>query len=212
MNQSVSGYTLGEEIANSITHGLGVILSVAGLVVLIVFAVEKGSIWHFIGFSIFGASLIILYLASTLYHSIPHTSAKKIFKIIDHSAIFLLIAGTYTPFLLISLRDTLGWCLFGIVWSIAITGIVFKSIFITKFRKISVVVYIIMGWLSIVAIKELYHAIPLIGIILLALGGFFYTMGVIFYTSKKLPYNHAIWHMFVLCGSVCHYFSVLYYL
>ena len=203
-------YTIGEEIANSITHGLGVFLSIAGLIILLILAARQGSVWHIISFSIYGSSLIILYLASTLYHSIPQTSAKKVFKIIDHSAIFLLIAGTYTPFLLISIKGFLGWTLFAVIWGLAVTGIVFKSLFITKFRKASVAVYIFMGWLSVFAIKELYNSIPINGLILLGLGGLFYTVGVIFYVWRKLPYNHTVWHLFVMCGSACHYFSILY--
>ncbi|MFC2135387.1 hemolysin III family protein [Bacteroidota bacterium] len=206
----IARYTLGEEIANSITHGMGVILSVAGLVVLVILAARQGSLVHIISFIIYGSSLIILYLASTLYHSIPQPSAKKIFKIIDHSAIYLLIAGTYTPFLMINLRSLMGWSLFIVIWGLAISGIVFKSVFISKFRKLSVAVYIFMGWLSVIAIKELYISLPLNGIILLALGGLFYTVGVVFYAWRKLPYSHSVWHLFVLCGSACHYFSILY--
>jgi len=203
-------YSLGEEIANSITHGIGALLSMVGLVFLIIPAVRQGNVWHIVGFSVFGISLIILYLASTLYHSIPNPTAKKVFKIIDHSAIFILIAGTYTPFLLINLRSSFGINLLVIIWGMAIAGVVFKSIFITKFRKLSVAVYVVMGWISIIAIKELFQTVPITGMLLLALGGFFYTAGVVFYVWKRLPYNHAVWHLFVLCGSVCHYFAVLY--
>ncbi|MFC2082308.1 hemolysin III family protein [Bacteroidota bacterium] len=206
----IARYTLGEEIANSITHGMGAVLSVVGLVVLLVLASQQGSLVHIISFIIYGSSLIILYLASTLYHSIPQPSAKKIFKIIDHSAIYLLIAGTYTPFLIINMRSVMGWSLFIVIWGLAISGIVFKSVFISKFRKLSVAVYIFMGWLSVIAIKELYISLPLNGIILLALGGLFYTVGVVFYAWRKLPYSHSVWHLFVLCGSACHYFSILY--
>ena len=207
----ISPYSLGEEIANSITHGIGALLSVAGLVFLIILSVQRGSIWHIVSFSIFGLALIFMYLASTLYHSIPSKKAKKIFKIIDHSAIYVLIAGTYTPFLLISLRGTLGWVLFAVIWSLAIAGIIFKSFFIGKYSKASVAVYVLMGWLCIFAGKELFNALPLNGLLLLALGGLFYTFGVIFYAWKKLPYGHSIWHLFVLCGSVAHYFSIILY-
>lgn len=206
----ITPYSLGEEIANSITHGIGALLSMVGLAFLIIPAVRQGNVWHIVGFSVFGISLIILYLASTLYHSIANPTAKKVFKIIDHSAIFILIAGTYTPFLLINLRDSLGWGLFLVIWAMAIAGVVFKSIFIAKFRKLSVAVYVVMGWISILVVKELFQTVPITGMILLALGGFFYTTGVIFYVWKRLPYNHAVWHLFVLCGSVCHYFAVLY--
>ena len=205
-------YPVKEEIANSITHGIGTALSIAGLVILVVFAATQGDVWHIVSFSIYGSTLILLYLASTLYHSFPQPRVKRIFKIIDHSSIFLLIAGTYTPFMLTSLRGIWGWSLFGVVWGLAITGIVFKSIFISRFKKVSILVYILMGWLCILVVRQMILHIPYLGLLWLLAGGLFYTLGVIFYAWKNLPYHHAVWHLFVLGGSICHYFSILFYL
>jgi hemolysin III len=204
--------TLGEEIANSITHGIGAGLSAVGLIVLVVLATSYGDVWRIVSFSIYGATLIILYLASTLYHSFRNKRVKKIFKILDHSTIFLLIAGTYTPFLLISLRGVWGWILFGVIWGLSVSGIVFKALFIDRFRKLSVLIYILMGWLCVVAIKQMVVRIPLGGLIGLTAGGVLYTTGVIFYAWRKLKFSHAIWHLFVLGGSICHYFSIFFYL
>jgi hemolysin III len=204
--------TPGEEIANSITHGIGAGLSAVGLIVLVVLATSYGDVWRIVSFSIYGATLIILYLASTLYHSFRNKRVKKIFKILDHSTIFLLIAGTYTPFLLISLRGVWGWILFGVIWGLAVSGIVFKALFINRFRKLSVLIYILMGWLCVVAIKQMVVRIPLGGLIGLTAGGVLYTTGVIFYAWRKLKFSHAIWHLFVLGGSICHYFSIFFYL
>jgi hemolysin III len=204
--------TPGEEIANSITHGIGAGLSAVGLIVLVVLATSYGDVWRIVSFSIYGATLIILYLASTLYHSFRNKRVKKIFKILDHSTIFLLIAGTYTPFLLISLRGVWGWILFGVIWGLAVSGIVFKALFINRFRKLSVLIYILMGWLCVVAIKQMVVRIPLGGLIGLTAGGVLYTTGVIFYAWRKLKFSHAIWHLFVLSGSICHYFSIFFYL
>ncbi len=211
-NRELEGhrYSLGEEIANSITHGIGVLLSIVGLIVLIVFAIHHGNMWNIVSFSVFGSTLIILYLASTLYHGIPNPSAKRFLKILDHSAIFLLIAGTYTPFLLGSLRGAWGWSLFGIIWGLAIAGIAFKFVFIHKYQKISVGIYVFMGWLVVIAFKQILTHVPSVSLTFMIAGGLSYTIGVIFYASRKLPYNHAIWHLFVLSGSIFHFFSVLY--
>jgi hemolysin III len=203
-------YTLGEEIANSISHGIGTLLSIAGLVVMVVLAVTYGDAWHVVSFSIFGASLILLYLASTLYHSLPMPRVKQILQRIDHSAIFVLIAGTYTPFMLVTLRGAMGWSIFGIVWGLALAGILLKIFFsISKYEKISVGLYVFMGWLCVVAAKQFLANVPQISLILLVFGGLSYTIGVIFYVWDRLPYNHAVWHLFVLGGSIFHYFSVL---
>ena len=209
-NKQSHHQTVGEEIANSITHGIGTLLSIAGLVILIVFAALYGNAWHVVSFSIFGSTLIILYLASTLYHSFPKLSAKNILKRLDHSAIFILIAGSYTPFMLTNIRGAWGWSLFGVIWALAITGVVFKSIFIFRFQKLSVLIYIFMGWLCLVAFKEIVIHVPPFSLLLLIIGGVSYTIGTIFYAWRKLPYNHTVWHIFVLCGSLFHYFSVLY--
>ena len=202
-------YTLGEEIANSITHGFGALLSAAGVAILIAAAAVNGNSWHIVSFSIFGATLILLYLTSTLYHSFTHPTAKKVLKVIDHSAIYLLIAGSYTPFLLVSLRGWWGWTLFGIIWTCAIAGIVLKGVCIGRFHKTSVAIYLTMGWFCIVALKQLLIHVPYLSILLLILGGVSYTVGIIFYAWRKMPYNHAVWHLFVLTGSTLHYLSVL---
>ncbi|GAB4451517.1 MAG: hemolysin III family protein [Anaerolineae bacterium] len=205
-------YSLGEEIAHSVTHGIGAALSIAGMTVLLVLSVLFGSVAHIVSFSIYGASLIILYLASTLYHSFQHPRVKRVFKIIDHAAIFLLIAGTYTPFLLVGIPGAWGWTLLVVVWTIALLGISFKALFIGRYEFLSVMAYIGMGWLAVVAAHELFARIPVGGLIWLTVGGIIYTLGVIFYALWKIPYTHAIWHLFVLAGSVCHYFAVLLYL
>jgi hemolysin III len=203
--------TVGEEIASSITHGIGAALSVAGLVFLVILATMCGDVWRIASFSIYGGTLIILYLASTLYHSFRNQKVKKIFRVIDHSSIFLLIAGTYTPFLLVSLRGVLGWYLFGIIWALAGMGIVFKTLFIGRYGRISVFIYVMMGWLCVVAIRQMLANIPSGGIIGLTVGGVLYTAGIVFYAWPKLKYSHAIWHLFVLGGSICHYFSIFLY-
>ncbi|MCA9935217.1 MAG: hemolysin III family protein [Ardenticatenaceae bacterium] len=201
-------YTLGEEIANGVTHGIGAMLSIAGLVVLVVTAVLYGTTWHIVSFSIYGTSLIILYMASTLYHSIQIPKARPILRIIDHSSIYLLIAGTYTPFLLTALRGPWGWTLFGIVWGIALLGIIFKIFFINKLEVLSTLAYVGMGWLCVIAFKQMLATVPPPGVTWLVAGGVVYTIGVLFYAIKKIPYNHAIWHLFVLGGSICHFFAV----
>ncbi len=205
------GYTMGEEIANSVTHGIGAALSVAGLTLLVVLAAIYGDVWRVVSFSIYGSSLILLYLASTLYHSIQHHKVKRILRIFDHAAIYLLIAGTYTPFTLVSMRGPWGWSLFGVVWGLALMGVAFKTLFIGRYEKIATAAYVLMGWLVIVAFKQMMLTIPPGGIVWLVLGGVAYTLGVIFYAWDKLPYNHAIWHLFVLAGSICHFFAILFY-
>lgn len=204
--------SLGEEIASSITHGLGTGLSVAGLTVLVVLAALYGDVWQIVAFSIYGSTLIVLYLASTLYHSFQNPRAKRVFRVIDHAAIFLLIAGTYTPFLLISMRGVWGWTLLGIVWGLALLGVGFKIFFKHRFPVGSTLAYVLMGWLGVIAWKEAVAHIPAGGLVWLGLGGVAYTVGVIFYAWKRLPYNHAVWHVFVLAGSICHYLAVLLYL
>jgi hemolysin III len=209
-NHNLHRPTVGEEIVNSITHGIGVVLSIAGLVILIVWAARSGSGWQMVSFSIFGGTLIILYLASTLYHGLPMPRVKQAFKIMDHSAIFLLIAGTYTPFLLVNLRGPWGWSLLGIIWSLAIMGILMKIFYISKFRKISMALYVFMGWLAVVAFQEIFIHVPLLSLILLLFGGLSYTIGLAFYGWRKLPYHHAVWHIFVIGGSIFHYLAVWY--
>ena len=210
--KAIRPFTLGEEIFHSITHGIGSGLSIAGLTLLVVLAVMHGDIYKIISFSIFGASLVILYISSTLYHGLQQPRAKKIFKIFDHSAIYLLIAGTYTPFLIVSLRGTAGWTLLVVVWIIALIGITFKILFIERFQILSVISYLLMGWLCVFILKEMLVSIPMGGLIWLAAGGILYTIGVIFYALQKIPYMHAVWHFFVMGGSICHYFAVLLFL
>ncbi|MFY4776837.1 PAQR family membrane homeostasis protein TrhA [Metabacillus sp. RGM 3146] len=204
-------YSLKEEIVNAITHGLGVILSIPALVFLIIYAVKYGDTLDIVSFSIFGASMLLLYLFSTLLHSIQHQKAKNIFEILDHSAIYLLIAGTYTPFLLGPLRGSLGWTLFGIIWGLTIAGIIFKVYFVKKFIIISTLIYLFMGWLILVAIKPLYDGLSMNGFLLLLLGGILYSVGSIFYVWRKIPFHHAIWHGFVLAGSASMFFCILYF-
>ena len=202
--------SVGEEIFNSITHGIGTLLSVAALVILIVFAVFKGNVWHVVSFTIFGSTLVLLYLSSTLYHSFTKHKVKNLFARFDHAAIFLLIAGTYTPFVLTTLRGPLGWSLFGIIWGLAITGVVIRSIYLTRFRKFMVGIYLAMGWMFLIAIVPMINNLPGISIAFLLIGGACYSLGVIFYSWRRLKYGHGIWHLFVLAGSIMHFFSVLY--
>lgn len=204
-------YTLSEEIANSLIHGVGTALSVAGLVVLVVLAALHGDAWRVVSFSIYGSTLIILYLASTLYHGIQHSRVKGVLRIIDHTAIYLLIAGTYTPFLLVSLRGAWGWSLLGVIWGLALLGVGIQSVFVRRQGKLTVMTYILMGWLCVIALREMLVNIPPGGLIWLAVGGVLYTTGVLFYVWHKLPYNHAIWHLFVLAGSTAHFLAILLY-
>lgn len=203
----------GEEIGNFITHTVGTVLSVVGLIALILRAVSLKSTMRIVSFSIFGITLILLYLASSLYHGLAIVSKSqkvyKVFKIFDHSSIFLLIAGTYTPFSLVTLKGPIGFRVFIAVWSVAIIGIVLKSIFIGKFPVLFTAMYILMGWFIISVIKPLIASLPRTGILFLFLGGFFYTFGVVFYAAQKLKYNHFIWHFFVILGSIFHYFAIL---
>ncbi len=201
--------SLGEEIANSITHGIGAGLSLAGLVVLVVIASLKGDPWKIVSYSIYGTTLFSLYLLSTLYHGFIHPKVKNVFRVLDHSAIYLLIAGTYTPFTLTSMRGPWGWTLFGLIWAMAIFGIIYKVTYFQKFRKVGVIFYILMGWLIIIAIKPLLQMVPTFILILLAIGGVLYTLGIIFYSWKNLPFHHMIWHLFVMGGSISHFFGIL---
>ncbi len=205
-------YSLGEEIANGVTHGIAAGLSVAGLTLLVVLAALYGDVWQVVSFSIYGGSLILLYLASTLYHSFSHPKVKRVFKSIDHASIYLLIAGTYTPFLLVGIRGTMGWTLFATIWSLAAAGVVFKMFFVHRFDKLSTAAYVLMGWLAVVAAGELFARVPLGSIAWLIAGGVAYTAGVIFYMWERLPYHHAIWHLFVMAGSLCHFFAIFLYL
>jgi len=199
------------EVANSITHGLGAVLSVVALVLLVVSAALKGTARHVVGGAIFGTSLVLLYCMSTIYHALTHRRAKQVFQILDHSAIYVLIAGTYTPFCLVTLRGAWGWSLFGVIWGLAALGITFKAIFGDRFEILSTAVYLGMGWLIVVAALPLYRALPGGGLAWLAAGGACYTFGVGFFAWRALRFHHAVWHLFVLGGSLCHAVAVLAY-
>lgn len=201
-----------EEVMNAVTHGIGTLLAVAGLVLLIVLAYLHGDFWHIVSFSIYGTTLVLLYLASTLYHSFTNEKIKRIFKILDHSAIYLLIAGTYTPFTLVPLHGVLGWTIFGLVWGFAVIGIGLKVFYTGRFKILSTLCYLGMGWFIVFAIKPLIDTVPALGMTWLLVGGLFYTLGSVFYLWKGLPYNHAIWHLFVLAGSISHFIAVFFYI
>ena len=203
-------YSGSEEIASSLIHGIGIVLSIAGLAALVAFAARDGEPRHVASVSVYGASLILLYTASTLYHGIPSPRAKPVLRTLDHAAIFLLIAGTYTPFTLISLKGAWGWSLFAIVWLLAFAGIGLELAGV-KSRRIMAGLYVSLGWIGLIAIKPLLASIDAGGLWLLFGGGAAYTLGVPFYLSRRLPYSHALWHLFVLLGSVLQFFAVLFY-
>jgi hemolysin III len=200
-----------EEMANSITHGIGALLSISALVILIVFASISGTLLHIVSFTIFGSTMFILYMSSTLLHSFPKGKVKDVFEIFDHSSIYFFIAGTYTPFLLIVIKGTLGWTLFGVVWGFAIAGTVFKCFFVKKYLFTSTVLYVVMGWLIVFAWKPLVNNLSPQGMSYLVIGGALYTLGAIFYVWRGFKYHHAVWHLFVIAGSVAHFFCVLFY-
>ncbi|MCU7851407.1 MAG: hemolysin III family protein [Candidatus Thiodiazotropha sp. (ex Monitilora ramsayi)] len=204
-------YTLGEEIAHAVSHGVGILLSIAGLTVLVAFSSLYGDAWHITSSSIYGATLVLLYTASTLYHGIPESKGKQVLQRLDHAAIFLLIAGTYTPFTLVNLRGGWGWTLFGLVWGVAIVGIVLEVAIKKRIKWLSISLYLGLGWVVLIAIKPLLDSVATGGLILLLAGGLFYSLGVIFYVWKRLAYHHAVWHLFVLAGSVLHFFAVFFY-
>ncbi len=204
-------FTEAEERANALIHGVGLILSGAGAIVLISLASLRGTAWHVVSCSIYATALILLYAASTLYHSVRSENAQRVFEFIDRSAIYLLIAGTYTPFTLVTLRGPWGWSIFGAVWGLAFVGITLQSIFGARFRKPSVAVYLLMGWTILVGAHHLLEAVTWTGIGWILAGGLFYTIGLVFYGWKRLPHSHAVWHGFVLVGSALHYVAVLLY-
>jgi len=225
MSIKTPAYSAKEELANTISHALGLMLSIAALVMLLTYSATKNSatsaslasvanneaLMRIISFSIYGASLILLFLASTFYHGIANQQAKKVFKLLDHCAIYLLIAGTYTPLLLLTLHGTLGYSLMVLIWTIALSGIIFKIKFGNKYKKISLTTYIGMGFISFSILGELYKVLPSSAVSLLALGGLIYCSGVFFYLQKKIPFNHAIWHLFVLGGATCHFLMIYWY-
>ncbi|KAA9002689.1 hemolysin III family protein [Affinibrenneria salicis] len=211
-NLMEQGYTLAEEVANSISHGIGLVLGIVGLVLLLTQAHRTGADAVAIAsYSLYGGSIILLFLASTLYHAIPSPRAKPWLKRFDHCAIYILIAGTYTPFLLVGLGTPLALGLMVVIWAIALLGVIFKLAFVHRFEAMSLITYLVMGWLSLIVVYELAQKLSIWGVALLALGGAIYTLGVIFYACKRIPYNHAIWHAFVLGGSLCHFLAIYLY-
>ncbi|MFQ2458658.1 PAQR family membrane homeostasis protein TrhA [Aeromonas caviae] len=207
----VTGYSPREEWANRLSHGLGLLLGGLGLVLLLHKGWDQGP-RVLLSYGVYGASLVLLYLASTLYHSVSSVAARRWSKLFDHCAIYLLIAGTYTPFLLVALDTPLAQALMVVIWGLALAGVVFKLIFINRFKKVSLFTYLMLGWLSLVVIYQLYLHLDGTGLLLLGLGGLIYSLGVIFYVAKRIPYNHAIWHLFVLGGSLCHFMAIYGYI
>lgn len=204
-------YSRKEEVVNAITHGIGTVLSIAGLVLLIVFASREGTAWHVVSFTIFGVTMLLLYTASTLVHSFPEGKVKDLFETFDHSCIYLFIAGTYTPFLLVTLRSPLGWTMFGIVWGLALAGVTFKAFFTKKFLVLSTLFYVMMGWLIVFMWNPLQELLMPGGLRLLVIGGLLYTLGSVFYIWRGFPYHHAVWHLFVVAGSLMHFFAIFFY-
>ena len=209
---SLNTYLPFEEKINVITHAFGLMLSILALILLIIKASVYGNVWHIVSFSIFGVCLITLYTASTLYHNAKKVLTRNRLNVFDHASIYVLIAGTYTPFTLITLHGTLGWVIFGIVWSMAIAGVILKFYFIGKYEILSTVMYVIMGWIIVLVLKPLIHNLSIEGIIWLFSGGIFYTIGSVFFSIKKIKLNHAIFHIFVLLGSFCHFISIYFYI
>ncbi len=200
-----------EEIANAITHGIGAALSIVGLTLLVVWAAMGGDTWRIVAVSIYGGTLVFLYLASTLYHAIQHLATKRVFHILDHVGIAFLIAGTYTPILLIQMRDFYGWLFFGVIWGLAVIGASIKAFFTARFVRISTATYVVMGWLAILLLKPMLTTMGSSGLIWMVAGGLSYSLGVIPFLWQRLPFNHAIWHLFVIGGSVCHYVAIWHY-
>lgn len=209
-NASDGRFTQGEEIANSVTHGLGFLLSVAACSVLVVLAAQRGTAWHVVGVAVFGASLILLYAASTIYHALTHRKAKRVFKFLDYSAIYVLIAGSYTPFTLVTLRGGWGWSLFGMAWGLAIAGAVIEVVTRRRYKAVSLAFYLGMGWLLTIAVKPLINSLDTRSLLLLLLGGLAYTGGSALYARGRFRYHHAVWHVLVLIGSTCHFLAVLF--
>ena len=203
-------YHLGDILANAITHGIGAVLAIVGAIVLIA-ASTRGTASLVASCTIFSITLVLVYVCSTLYHSLVRTRARHVFHILDHSAIYLLIAGTYTPFTLITLRGSLGWTIFGIEWGLAVAGVVFKSFAVGRFEVASALVYLAQGWFVVVAVVPLVHALGWHGIFWLGAGGLAYTLGIVFFALDRLRYFHALWHLFVLAGSVAHYLAIFFY-
>ena len=211
MRRGATGEWAQEELVNTLTHGLGLALCLAGVPLLIALAALRGGARLVVAVSIYGTCLLALYAASTLYHALRGPRVKRFFRLLDHSAIYLLIAGTYTPFTLIVLRGAWGWTLLGLVWGISVFGILWKVFFLERLEAVSIALYVVMGWLAVIAIKPMFAALHTEGMLWILAGGVAYTGGVVFYAWKRVPYNHAIWHLFVMAGSLCHYFAVMRY-
>jgi len=203
--------SLGEEIANSVSHGIGLVAALVGTPFLLVAAVQRGAAGAIVSASVFAATTLLLYLASTLYHALPRNKAKRVFRALDHGAIFLLIAGTYTPFTLGVLRGAWGWTLFGIVWGLAVAGVVLKAVGRPRYPVLSTCLYLGMGWLVLIAVRPLWFRVPHPGLLWLLVGGIAYTAGVAFFAAQRVRYSHFVWHLFVLTGTACHFFAVLWY-
>lgn len=203
--------TLGEEIANSISHGIGLLLALAAVPALILAAVHRGSVLSIVGACVYATTLVLLYSASTIYHALPQNRAKRVFQVCDHAAVFLLIAGTYTPFTLGVLHGAWGWTLLALVWSLALLGVLLKSVGVARYPRLSMCLYLAMGWLVLIAVREVWRHVPVYGLAWLLAGGLAYTFGVVFYAAERVRYSHLVWHLFVLTGSICHLFAVLWY-
>lgn len=205
-------YSFKEELINSVTHGVGSVLAAVGIAVLVSLALLYGDGWQVLSFTVYGGCLLFLYLASTLYHGIQRPRWKQVLRVMDHTAVYLLIAGTYTPFLLIKMRDAVGLTLLAVVWTMALLGIAFKLFFIGRYEKWATVGYLVMGWMCVIAFRQMMVVMPAWGLFGIMLGGLFYTAGVIFYVGERIPYNHAIWHLFVMGGSATHFVTILVFL
>lgn len=203
--------SFGEEVANSVSHGVALLATVAFAPMLIISAIDHGSAADIVGASVFAATMIMLYLSSTLYHALSRSKARSIFQILDHAAIYLLIAGTYTPFTLGVLRGGWGWTLFGLVWGLALGGVVLKAVAGIRYHGLSLCLYLLMGWLVVIALKPLWLSMPGWGLFWLLAGGIAYTLGVVFFVAERIPYSHFIWHLFVIAGTTCHFIAVLRY-
>lgn len=204
--------SLGEEIANSVSHGVGLVAALAGTPILVVHAAQNGDAARIVGTSVFAASMVLVYLASTIYHALPRQKAKRVFQLLDHGAVYILIAGTYTPFTLGVLRGAWGWTLLGLVWGLTLAGIVLKTVAGVRYPVFSTALYLAMGWLALIAVQPLWLRVPAWGLFWLVTGGVAYTLGVVFFTlDERFPYSHFLWHLFVLAGTACHFIAVLWY-
>lgn len=204
-------YSRAEEIINVVTHGIGFLLSIAAVSILVVFASLEGTAWHIVSFAIYGASLVVLYFASTAFHLSRNQKTRNRLNVFDHASIYLLIAGTYTPFALVTLNGPWGWSIFGVVWGLAIAGIILKLFYTGRFNTLSTLLYIFLGWIILIAIGPLTSALSFAGLMWLFAGGMFYTIGAVFFLLNRLPFNHAIFHVLIICGSICHFVAIFWY-